>query len=117
MSVATRRRLSVTYFVPVVSAVTQRRQTAVHLFGLGATPEQIVMLDALTSAFIAPSDQPPPPPTLEPLRRAGIPTVDDQTFAAALRELTHRRCTLRGFVRNDGWTWEDVILPQQRLSQ
>ncbi len=191
--------LSVTYFVPVVSAVIQRRQTAVHLFGLGQTPEEIVvgawqsswqsleghldsltpqlsllgqrhlaypvlhyfhdadrgaslpiavavlddaltlllsgvsedarpdtltlrtarsgvsaLLDALRAAFISPSDQPPAPPSLEALRRVGIPTVDDHTFHAALSELTLRRRTLRGFVENDGWSWDDFA-PRQRL--
>ena len=65
-------------------------------------------LHTLAGGFIREADQPPPPPGLEPLRRAGIPTVDDAAFATAVRELSHRRRLLRGLVEAEGWSWEDV---------
>lgn len=64
-------------------------------------------LDTLQSAFISPADESPPPPDLDKLRRAGIPTVSDEEFSKALDDLTERRKKLRGLLRNDGWNWSD----------
>lgn len=65
-------------------------------------------LDTLRSAFITPHDDPPAMPSLDRLRAAGIPTVDDEAFAAHLVDIEERRRLLVGLVRNDGWTWETV---------
>lgn len=54
-------------------------------------------------------DGAPPPPRLQPLRDAGIPTVDDAVFAAQMQALTRRRARLRAVVENDGWRWETVV--------
>lgn len=64
-------------------------------------------LQTLQSAFIDAAEDTPPPPELDRLRAAGIPTVDDAEFAAALRELEDRRRKLLGLLRNDGWNWSD----------
>lgn len=68
-------------------------------------------LDTLRSAFIQPADTAPPVPSLRALRAAGIPTVDDDTFAGKVQELDERRRALAGFIRNDGWGWDDVWTP------
>jgi hypothetical protein len=67
-------------------------------------------LSTLSVGHIAPTEEAPPAPFLQPLRDAGIPTVDDDEFAAAVADLEERRRLLRGFVRDDGWTW-DAIRP------
>ena len=50
-----------------------------------------------------------PPPDLGPLRAAGIPTVDDASFDAAIAGEAERRRLLAGLLAHDGWTvpaWE-----------
>ncbi|MEW5927504.1 MAG: potassium channel family protein [Gemmatimonadota bacterium] len=64
-------------------------------------------LDTLASAFIGPAEEAPPAPSLDKLREAGIPTVDDHEFSEALGELDERRRKLLGLVRTDGWNWSD----------
>lgn len=68
---------------------------------------QSLLSDTLDAASIRPAPEPPPPPRLEPLRRAGVPVVEEQEFAGALRDLDDRRRTMLGLVRGDGWDWED----------
>ena len=64
-------------------------------------------LDTLQSAFISAAEDVPPPPDLDKLREAGIPTVSDEEFSRALEELKERRKQLLGMMRNDGWNWTD----------
>ena len=68
-------------------------------------------LDTLGSAFVDASPSPPPPPTLGRMRAAGLPTVTDEEFAAALTEHEQRRRLLLALVHNDGWDWHDVWPP------
>lgn len=49
----------------------------------------------------------PPRPALGPLRAAGIPVVDDESFEAALDKHNDRRGQLHALVQNDGWSWPD----------
>jgi hypothetical protein len=62
-------------------------------------------LKTLNKAFIEPADEPPPRPSLAPLRDAGIPTVDDASFTQALESLEQHRRRLLGVVRADAWHW------------
>jgi hypothetical protein len=67
-------------------------------------------LESVAGESISGDVQPLPPPDLQPLRAAGIPTVDDGTFAAALAGEEQRRRQLAGLLAHDGWTaanWED----------
>jgi hypothetical protein len=184
--------LSITYLVPVASAVAERRQYAAYISSLGRTPEELVaaawtgrdfgslaqhlvaltpmvilagerhltypvlhyfhtatertaaaqgivvlddaltllaqgvasdarpdpaalaplveavalFLETLRSAFIVEASEPLPSPDLGALRRAGLPTVDDHTFAAALEGQAGRRRLLAGLLADDGWTPE-----------
>lgn len=60
-------------------------------------------LDA--AGIISPAAAPPPAPDLSNLRAAGIPTVDDETFASRLEDLAERRRLLLGLVQHDGYQW------------
>ena len=62
-------------------------------------------LETVKSAYIEPSDDPPPQPGLERLRNAGIPTVSDREFTASLAELDDRRRTLLGLIASDERQW------------
>lgn len=64
-------------------------------------------LETLHSASIDPAHELPPPPSLQALREAGIPTVSDEEFSAALGGMSDRRRRLLGLVRDDGWNWSD----------
>jgi hypothetical protein len=66
------------------------------------------LLATLEAAFIHAAAQPPPLPCLQQLRDAGVPTVDDETFQAALEHLSQRRQLLLGLVQADGWPWSSV---------
>jgi hypothetical protein len=71
-------------------------------------------LSTLNSAFIEPSDHLPPPPDLGRLRDAGIPTVSDEDFAAALAGLEERRRKLLGMIDADAWEWPPVEEASER---
>jgi hypothetical protein len=65
-----------------------------------------VLLDTVAGSFVT-ADRPElPAPDLAPLRAAGIPTVDDGTFAAALSDDSPRRRILATLLADDGWTAE-----------
>ncbi|MDG5778695.1 potassium channel family protein [Haloarculaceae archaeon H-GB2-1] len=65
-------------------------------------------LQTLDSAFIEAADEPPPPPDLDRIRDADIPTVSDDEFAEAIEELDERRRKVRGLVENDAWEWRTL---------
>lgn len=65
-------------------------------------------LETLNSAFIKPADEAPPPPDLNRLRDADIPTVSDAEFDTALDELSERRRKLLGVVTADAYQWPSV---------
>ena len=65
-------------------------------------------LDSIESTVKTTADEAPPPPNLQRLRQANIPTVDDAMFAQALQELAERRTRLLALVRNDGWSWSSM---------
>ncbi len=65
-------------------------------------------LETMPSAFIHAAPDPLPEPQLQKLRDRGIPTVSDDEFAAALKELRERRCKLLGVLRHDGWNESDL---------
>ncbi|ELY70075.1 potassium channel family protein [Natronobacterium gregoryi] len=62
-------------------------------------------LETLDAAFIEPSEEPPPEPDLDRLRKEGVPTVSDEAFATSLEDLSDRRRKLLGIVRADAWEW------------
>ena len=67
-------------------------------------------LESVGGESISGDVQPLPPPDLEALRAAGIPTVSDESFAAALEAGAERRRLLAGLLAHDGWTagnWTD----------
>lgn len=74
------------------------------------------VLSTLTTAYIDTAGEAPPPPSLEPLRRHGLPVVGDDAFHETLREHASRRRALLAFVQDDGWSWEDVYPPRSEQS-
>ena len=66
-------------------------------------------LDIIGQRFIEASEHAPPAPALEPLREAGIPAADEASVReAAQRREKHRR-VLQAFVKDQGWSWRDVV--------
>jgi hypothetical protein len=51
---------------------------------------------------------PPPAPSLEPLRRAGLSAASDHEFASRLKEVEQRRSLLLALVRQEEREWSDV---------
>ena len=187
--------LAISYFVPVASALAERRQLAAYIWSLGDTPEAVVtrawaggglkgldqhlvalvpmvhglaerhltypvlqyfhsardrtstalslavlddaltllrcgvaedvrlepvvveplvqavgwFLDTLEGDFVSDAPKALPPPDLDVLRRAGVPTVDDGEMADALDRVRGRRCQLAKLLVDDGWmpdAWE-----------
>lgn len=72
-------------------------------------------LSTLAEAHLEPTGEPPPPPSLDPLREAGIVTVKDEEFRLALESLVDRRRLLLGLVKEEGWLWEDVTRSNKDL--
>lgn len=62
-------------------------------------------LKTLESAYIRPAETAPPPPDIEALRRANVPTVTDAEFDRALESLDDRRRELRGLTDADARDW------------
>lgn len=88
-----------------------------HGVAEGARPRPIVLgpmrasLDRFEEAateFTGVATVSPPPPTLEPLRRAGIPTVDEESFRSAVAEQDVHRRVLAALVGDANWRWEDT---------
>jgi hypothetical protein len=65
-------------------------------------------LETLDEAFIDPATESPPSPDLDRVRRSGVPTVSDATFAAALADHDERRRRLLGVVTADAWHWPPI---------
>ena len=63
-------------------------------------------LETLSSIYIDPEDEAPPPPSLAPLRERGIPVVSDEVFEERVARLDKRRRLLKALVRNNGWSWD-----------
>lgn len=53
-------------------------------------------------------EEAPPVPSLEPLRRLGVPVVEDARFEAAAQAAAERRRTMLALVLHEGWSWDDV---------
>lgn len=60
-------------------------------------------LITLEDRFVTVDEDLTPAPSLAPLRAAGIPTVDDDTWAEALAAHEHERRILAAMLRGDGW--------------
>ena len=65
----------------------------------------------LGEAFVEPSDEVPPPPATDPLRRAGIPLAPE--YGAGLGDADRSRL-LRGLVEDGGWPWDDASADRAR---
>lgn len=86
--------------------VDEREETARQLEPLRAAIDELLV--SLQGDFLTASDEAPPPPSLEPLRAAGLPVRDEAAFAEALRAEAGRRRKLLALVRQDGWRWAQI---------
>jgi hypothetical protein len=62
-------------------------------------------LHTLQAAFIKAADDNPPPPDLNKLKEANIPTVSEEEFQQKLKGLQERRKLISGMIKNDAWHW------------
>lgn len=77
---------------------------------LGASRRAVTTLVEIEAArLVRPPGPPPPPPDLTPLREAGIPCVDDATFAARVADRAPRRQAVAAFCDESAWPWEQVV--------
>lgn len=71
----------------------------------GARAANANYLASLNESLTEDADRPLPPPDLDALRDAGVPTVSDDAFDAALADLDEHRTTVREVVTADAWAW------------
>ena len=71
------------------------------------------LLETLENDFLHAAETPPPVPELACLVDAGIPTVPQEEFAAAMEEESYRRALLLAMVEHDGWCWDHVAEPER----
>lgn len=62
-------------------------------------------LHTLQAAFIKAADENPPPPDLNKLKKANIPTVSEEEFQKKLKNLEQRRKLISGLIINGAWHW------------
>ncbi|SEV88783.1 potassium channel family protein [Halobacterium jilantaiense] len=62
-------------------------------------------LETLNESFFDPAANAPDPPDLDRVQEAGVPTVQDEEFAAAVDGQADRRRKLLGVVHSDAWRW------------
>lgn len=67
------------------------------------------LLSTLAEAHLEPEKVPPPAPSLDGLREAGIPTLEDDEIRSRVDALADRRRLLSGLVEQEGWRWRDVF--------
>ena len=63
-------------------------------------------VETMAASFITRDLEPLPPPDLEPLREAGIPTVGDDCFEAEMKNQADHRRLLAELLSHDGWSAE-----------
>lgn len=66
-------------------------------------------VDAIGEAFLRRPADPPPPPSVERLRAAGLIDLDDAELAERFARIGDRRARLHAYVLHDGWTWEEAM--------
>jgi hypothetical protein len=67
------------------------------------------LLSTLAEAHLEPEKVPPPAPSLDGLRQAGLPTRSDDELQSRVDGLADRRKLLMGLVEQEGWHWENVF--------
>jgi hypothetical protein len=66
--------------------------------------------EVVAGEFVSVTGHEPPAPSLEPLRRAGIPTVDDATFGARVTVRREHRRVMGALLEDARWPWEQAVL-------
>lgn len=62
-------------------------------------------LETLQGSFVPTAERAPPPPELDSIREAGIPTCSDEAFAESVAAVERRRRRLLGLVESDAREW------------
>ncbi|MGK7389395.1 MAG: potassium channel family protein [Candidatus Cyclobacteriaceae bacterium M2_1C_046] len=62
-------------------------------------------IKTLKAAFIEASEESPPQPNLDKIRKDNIPIESEEVFNKALKDLEQRRKLLYGAIKNDAWHW------------
>ena len=65
-------------------------------------------LDTLENVFINAHDQAPPPSSLEKLRGHAFTLKTRRDYESGIEKNAERRQLLLGYLRNDGWAWQDI---------
>ena len=73
-------------------------------------------LDTVEGALVSDAGSPLPPADLDALRQAGIPTVGDDEYRAALAERAPRRSQLAAVLHDEGWALEAWERRRRQLS-
>lgn len=68
-------------------------------------------LGSLDRMHIRSASEAPPAPSLEPLRRAGIPVISDSEFQDAINRKAPRRRVSQSLLDDSGWDWQEVVGP------
>lgn len=63
----------------------------------------------VSQTFARPHSDVPPPPSLERVAAHGIPTRSQEEFEASLWDIKDRRARLLSYVRDDSWSWREVV--------
>jgi hypothetical protein len=90
------------------ASAVEQRPDPVAVYPLREAIERF--LSTLQKAHLEPKSQPPPLPSLDRLRDAGVPTTDDGELRRIVEKLSKRRRLLLGLVEQEGWRWEDVTV-------
>lgn len=107
---------------PAIAALDEALGLLEHAVPVDRRPEPAALitlrraiwefLETLDSTFLDPATAAPPVTSLEPLRAAGIPTVDDDDYRAAMERSQRRRKLLLAMVVDDGYSWDEVVRPE-----
>ncbi|HEX2257038.1 MAG TPA: hypothetical protein VHG92_10145 [Afifellaceae bacterium] len=104
-----------TALAPRIAALDDALRILRHAVAAEARPADIdlmsltgsidVYVNALGSAHISPTQDEPPIPSLDRLKKRGIPLAEYRDIEAAFQREWERRRMLLALVRHDGWDW------------
>lgn len=99
--------------------------TIAELSLIEASPKQFTLarraisgyLSSLKEVGLKPAKKAPPEPTLDSLRAAKLPAIDDALWLEKLHSLQQRRKQLLALVEQSGWSWEHIHQPSYEFER